>query len=429
MSHTKSTPYLGIFTHGWIGVLLALGRPRLPLDAHTVALRAPRIGLRHRRRVMYSACIRRVAGGTGIKTAKRSGSALFLPDTCAANLATFIERRWPKGLTSFLCYGRSVHTERKLDAAHKALLTPPARRHGHLAVRDSQAVSELLRAAGCHGGDSRLPPSNDSPKPLGGGLGGVGGRPPSQPAATRVAATTVAAAAPSRVSVHHLRLKRERGEPISMVTAYDYPTARIADAAGADALLVGDSVGMVVLGREDTTEVTMDEMIHHCRAAANGNSRALLVGDLPFGSCLTPLDAAKNGVRLLKEGRVDAVKLEGGARMIHQVHALVDAGVAVMGHIGLTPQSYAALGGYRVQGRTAAEASALLSDARQLEEAGCFAIVLEMVPAPVAALITQHLSVPTIGIGAGAATSGQIQVFHDLVGLYDQKVPRGRRRI
>jgi 3-methyl-2-oxobutanoate hydroxymethyltransferase len=168
----------------------------------------------------------------------------------------------------------------------------------------------------------------------------------------------------------------------------------------------------------------MDEMVHHCRAAATGTSRALLVGDLPFGSYLTAEDAARNGVRLVKEGRADAVKLEGGGRVVPQVRALVDAGVAVMGHIGLTPQSYAALGGYRVQGRTGAEAARLFEDALALQAAGCFAIVLEMVPAEVAQRITSLLAIPTIGIGAGGGTSGQVQVFHDLLGLYDQKVPK-----
>ena len=230
------------------------------------------------------------------------------------------------------------------------------------------------------------------------------------------------------MTLHRLRLKHAKRAPLSMLTAYDYPSARLADRAGVDVLLVGDSLGMVVLGRDDTTDVTMDEMVHHCAAAARGNEKALLIGDLPFGAAVTPDDAARNGVRLVKEGRVDAVKLEGGARAVRHVGALVDAGVAVCGHIGLTPQSYAALGGYRVQGRTADGAAELLAHARALEAAGCFALVLEMVPAPVAAAITAELTIPTFGIGAGAATSGQVQVFHDVLGLYDKVVPKFSRQ-
>ena len=321
--------------------------------------------------------------------------------------------------TSFLCFGRSLRMER---AANSAILAVPHRRSSQLAFHGISSkgatgnAEATLRLYG--GGTARdtLLSQQPAPKPFS----------PEEPAPAPYGAPAVAGPAPAapKFNLHQLRLKHAREQPISMVTAYDYPSARIADGAGVDMLLVGDSVGMVVLGRKDTTEVTMDEMVHHCRAAATGTSRALLVGDLPFGSYLTAEDAARNGVRLVKEGRADAVKLEGGGRVVPQVRSLVDAGVAVMGHIGLTPQSYAALGGYRVQGRTGAEAARLFEDALALQAAGCFAIVLEMVPAEVAQRITSLLAIPTIGIGAGGGTSGQVQVFHDLLGLYDQKVPK-----
>ena len=257
---------------------------------------------------MYTAVIRRQPGGFGLKVPKRTGS-LFLTDTCASNVATFVSMRWPRHLTSFLCFGRSQHTEK---AARSALLTAPRRRSSQLALRsddpESSSDADSLRLYGGGGAPKTLLGEQQSLTPSG---------EPVDAAAARAAA---AAAAPApKFSLHQLRLKHAREQPISMVTAYDYPSARIADAAGVDVLLVGDSVGMVVLGREDTTEVTMDEMVHHCRAAATGTSRSLLVGDLPFGSCLTPLDAARNGVRLVKEGRADAVKLEGGEHMVPQV--------------------------------------------------------------------------------------------------------------
>ena len=307
-------------------------------------------------------------------------------------------------------------------AANSAILAVPHRRSSQLAFRGvtpkgaTGNAEATLRLYGGGAARDTLLSQQPAPKPF----------PPEEPAPAPYGAPAVAGPTPAapKFNLHQLRLKHAREQPISMVTAYDYPSARIADGAGVDMLLVGDSVGMVVLGRKDTTEVTMDEMVHHCRAAATGTSRALLVGDLPFGSYLTAEDAARNGVRLVKEGRADAVKLEGGGRVVPQVRALVDAGVAVMGHIGLTPQSYAALGGYRVQGRTGAEAARLFEDALALQAAGCFAIVLEMVPAEVAQRITSLLAIPTIGIGAGGGTSGQVQVFHDLLGLYDQKVPK-----
>ena len=230
------------------------------------------------------------------------------------------------------------------------------------------------------------------------------------------------------ISVTSLRTKQRKGQPISMVTAYDYPSAQAADVAGLDIVLVGDSVGMVVLGYDSTTEVTMDEMLHHCKAVARGTRRPFLVGDLPFGSYLTPADAARNAVRLVKEGNMDCVKLEGGRRMADRVRAITDAGINVMGHIGLTPQTAASLGGYRVQGKSAKAAQELVEDALALQEAGCHAVVLECVPDRVAAHCTEVLDIPTIGIGAGPHTSGQVQVFHDVVGLYDKLQPKFSRQ-
>ncbi|KAJ1625055.1 3-methyl-2-oxobutanoate hydroxymethyltransferase [Pavlovales sp. CCMP2436] len=181
---------------------------------------------------------------------------------------------------------------------------------------------------------------------------------------------------------------------------------------------------MVVLGYDSTTPVTMEEMVHHTKAVRRGAPLAYMVADLPFGAYLGCADALQNGARLLKEGGADAVKLEGGRRVLPQVQALTDAGMAVMGHVGLTPQTHAALGGYTVQGKSAAAACELLADARALQAAGCFAIVLEMVPHKLATLVTAQLRIPTIGIGAGVGTSGQVQVFHDLLGLYDKFQPK-----
>jgi 3-methyl-2-oxobutanoate hydroxymethyltransferase len=223
--------------------------------------------------------------------------------------------------------------------------------------------------------------------------------------------------------------KRLRREPISMLTAYDYPTARAVDAAGVDAILVGDSLAMVVLGHPNTLAVTMDEMLHHARAVSRGAKRALLIGDMPFMSYQADTgDAVRNAGRFLQEGGMEAVKLEGGQRYADTVRAIVRAGIPVQGHVGLTPQSVNAQGGFRVQGRTAAAALELLADALALEEAGCFSIVLEGVPARLGAHITERLRIPTIGIGAGAGTSGQVLVVHDLVGFYEAPSPRFAKR-
>ncbi len=232
-----------------------------------------------------------------------------------------------------------------------------------------------------------------------------------------------------KVTILDLQKKKDAGQPISMVTAYDLASSRLVDRAGVDVALVGDSLGMVMLGYTTTVPVTMDEMVHHCRPVARGATRALLVGDLPFMAYQAErAEALRNAGRLMKEGGMEAVKLEGGRVVADTVRATVDAGIPVMGHVGLTPQSLSKLGGYRVQGKTAAGARALLADALALEAAGCFAIVLEMVAAPVAAEISRRLRVPTIGIGAGPGCDGQVLVFHDLLGLFDEFKPRFVRR-
>jgi 3-methyl-2-oxobutanoate hydroxymethyltransferase len=223
-------------------------------------------------------------------------------------------------------------------------------------------------------------------------------------------------------------MKRRR-ERIVMVTAYDYPSGRLADAAGVDIVLVGDSAAMTVLGHESTTPATMEEMLMLTRAAARGAKRPLVVADMPFGSFqVSDEEAVQNAVRFVKEAGADAVKLEGAGPTVSRVLALVGAGIPVMGHVGLTPQSATMLGGFRAQGRTAAKATALLEDARTLEQAGCFAVVLEAVPAPVAARVTEELTVPTLGIGSGRDCDGQVLVYHDLLGLYPGKSPRFVKR-
>ncbi len=238
-----------------------------------------------------------------------------------------------------------------------------------------------------------------------------------------------AATARPKTTVRTFQEKRLRGEPIAMLTAYDYPTARAADAAGLDAILVGDSLAMVVLGHPNTLAVTMDEMLHHAKAVSRGARSALLVGDMPFMSYQADeAEAVRNAGRFLQEAAMDAVKLEGGRAYATTTRAIVRAGIPVMGHIGLTPQSVNVLGGWRVQGRSADAARALLEDALALEEAGCFAIVLESVPERVAAFITGRLAVPTIGIGAGSGTSGQVLVTHDLLGLFDRFSPKFVKR-
>ena len=222
---------------------------------------------------------------------------------------------------------------------------------------------------------------------------------------------------------------KRRGERIVMVTAYDHPSGRLADAAGVDVVLVGDSAAMTVLGHDSTVPATMDEMVILVRATARGARRPLVVADMPFGSFqVSDEEAVRNGVRFVKEGGADAVKIEGAGPTVSRALALVGAGIPVMGHIGLTPQSATILGGYRAQGRTAAKARQLRDDARTLEQAGCFSLVLEAVPAPVAARITAALSIPTIGIGSGRDCDGQVLVYHDLLGLDHGKAARYVKR-
>ena len=222
---------------------------------------------------------------------------------------------------------------------------------------------------------------------------------------------------------------KQRGERIVMVTAYDFPSGRLADAAGIDVVLVGDSAAMTVLGHDSTVPATMEDMVFLARAAARGALRPLVVADMPFGSFqVSDEEAVRNAVRFVKDAGVDAVKLEGAGPTLSRVLALVGAGIPVMGHIGLTPQSATMLGGYKAQGRTATKARQLLDDALALEAAGCFSIVLECVPAPVAERITAALAIPTIGIGSGLSCDGQVLVFHDLLGLYEGRAPRFVKR-
>jgi 3-methyl-2-oxobutanoate hydroxymethyltransferase len=225
-------------------------------------------------------------------------------------------------------------------------------------------------------------------------------------------------AARRKVTVLDLQEKCDRGQPLTMLTAYDFPTARAADAAGVDALLVGDSLAMVVLGHPNTLSVTMDEMLHHARAVSRGAHGAFLVGDLPFLSYQADTaEAVRNAGRFLKDAGMDAVKLEGGRAFAPVVEAIVRAGIPVQGHIGLMPQSLHRQGGFKVQGRTAESALGLLDDALALQDAGCFSIVLEGMPARLAAFLTERLRVPTVGIGAGLGTDGQVLVVHDILGL------------
>lgn len=223
-----------------------------------------------------------------------------------------------------------------------------------------------------------------------------------------------------------LDIKKLKGvKPVAILTAYDYPTASILDQCGFEAILVGDSLAMAVLGHEDTLAVTVDEMLHHCKAVSLGAKQALVIADMPFMSYEPgPEEALKNAGRFFKESGVRAVKLEGGQTIIPQIKALIAAGMPVMGHLGLTPQRLAELGGYKVQGRGQEQARRLLEEAVALEQAGCFALVLECIPADLAKEITAAVSIPTIGIGAGPHCDGQVLVIHDLLGLFDRFVPK-----
>jgi 3-methyl-2-oxobutanoate hydroxymethyltransferase len=235
--------------------------------------------------------------------------------------------------------------------------------------------------------------------------------------------------APGKLAVPELAEMKRRGDKIVMITAYDAPAARLADAAGVDLILVGDTAAMVVLGYDSTVPVTMDEMIYMTRTVTRAARRPLVIGDLPFGSYqVSDEDAMRNAIRLVKEAGADLVKLEGGGRMVSRARAIVECGIPVMGHLGLTPQSATMLGGFKAQGRTAEKAQGLLEDALALQAAGCCSLVLEALPAPVAARVTQELSIPTIGIGAGAVCDGQVLVWHDLLGLYEGRAPRFVKR-
>jgi 3-methyl-2-oxobutanoate hydroxymethyltransferase len=232
-----------------------------------------------------------------------------------------------------------------------------------------------------------------------------------------------------KMTLPELQRKKEQGQAITMLTAYDYPLALAVDRAGIDLILVGDSMGMVVLGYSSTVPVTMEQMVNACQAVARGAQYAFLIGDMPFMSYQADIpEAIRNAGRLVKEGSMDAVKLEGGREVARTVRAITDAGMPVMGHIGLTPQSVSKLGGYRTQGTSAAAARKLLDDALALEEAGCFLIVLEKIPDRLAELITRRISIPTIGIGAGVHCDGQVLVTHDLLGLFDRFLPKFAKR-
>lgn len=220
-----------------------------------------------------------------------------------------------------------------------------------------------------------------------------------------------------------LELRRSKGARLAMLTAYDFPTAKLVAEAGVDLILVGDSVGMVVLGYDSTVPVTMDDMVHHTKAARRGAPNAFLIADLPFLSYGTLEDALVNSARLMKDAGADSVKLEGGREVAPLVEGLVRAGVPVLGHVGLTPQTASALGGYRLQGKDEENARRIVEGAQALEQAGCWGVVLELVPAPLAKLISERISIPTIGIGAGADCDGQVLVFHDLVGMFSGFTP------
>ena len=228
-----------------------------------------------------------------------------------------------------------------------------------------------------------------------------------------------------RFTINDTKEMKLKGQRIPMLTAYDYPTAKLVDEAGIPIILVGDSLAQVVLGYDSTVRVTMEEMLHHTRAVVRGTKQALVVGDMPFMSYQTDIPTAiRNAGRFLQEAGAQAVKLEGGVRVAETVRRIVECGIPVMGHIGLTPQSVNQLGGYKVQGKTPKAAAQLIRDAHALQDAGAFSVVLESVPAPLSRIITQRLSIPTIGIGAGVHCDGQVQVLHDMMGMFTDFVPK-----
>jgi len=228
-----------------------------------------------------------------------------------------------------------------------------------------------------------------------------------------------------RITINQIKDMKQKGEKITMLTAYDYSTAKIVDEVGIPLILVGDSLGMVVLGYESTIPVTMEEMLHHTKAVVRGTKQTMVIGDMPFMTYhISVDDALKNAARFIQEGGAQAIKLEGGVTVAEKVRRIVECGIPVMGHIGLTPQSIHQFGGFKVQGRTPEAAVKMLKDAQALEEAGAFAIVLETVPTPLATLITQKIGIPTIGIGAGIGCDGQVQVINDILGSFADFVPK-----
>ncbi|MBE9594312.1 MAG: 3-methyl-2-oxobutanoate hydroxymethyltransferase, partial [Proteobacteria bacterium] len=228
-----------------------------------------------------------------------------------------------------------------------------------------------------------------------------------------------------KITISDLMAKKEKGSKITMLTAYDYPTAQMVDKAGIDTILVGDSLGMVVLGYTSTVPVTMEEMIHHTKAVTRGTTYAFVIGDMPFMSYQTGIEKAiENAGRFIKEGECDAVKLEGGSEVASVVKAIVTAGIPVCAHIGLTPQTATQLSGFKVQGKDAESARSLINSAKDLEKAGAFMVVMECIPEILASRITRELSIPTIGIGAGKDCDGQVLVYHDTVGLFERFTPK-----
>ncbi len=228
-----------------------------------------------------------------------------------------------------------------------------------------------------------------------------------------------------RVTANQIKEMKQKGEKIAMLTSYDFATAKVVDEAGVPLILVGDSLGMVVLGYESTIPVTMAEMLHHTRAVVRGTKKAMIIGDMPFMTYHVSVeDALRNAGRFIQEGGAQAVKLEGGVNVAEKVKRIVECGIPVMGHIGLTPQSIYQLGGFKIQGKTPEAAARLLKDATALEEAGAFAVVLETVPAPLSTLITREINIPTIGIGAGIGCDGQVQVINDILGSFSGFVPK-----
>ncbi len=229
----------------------------------------------------------------------------------------------------------------------------------------------------------------------------------------------------NKITINDLSAKKRDGKKITMLTAYDYPVARIVDEAGIDVILVGDSLGMVVLGYESTVPVTMDEMIHHAKAVRRGTKYAFLIGDMPFMSYqISNEEAVRNAGRFMKEAGCDAVKLEGGDEVLGVTKAIISAGIPVLGHLGLTPQTVSKLGGYKVQGRDCSTAQKIIDQALRLERAGCFAIVLECVPGEVAGMISKRVKIPIISCGAGPGCDGQVMVTYDMIGIFDRFVPK-----